>query len=109
MKSFYDYHNAPPTEVMPGFRGKFLHGDNMTTVFWEIDEGSVLPEHSHVHEQIATVLKGKFELVIDGQAKVLEPGMTAIIPSNAVHSGKAITDCEINDVFSPVRDDYKFE
>ena len=109
MSAFKRFSDKPSKEVMPGFRGRFEHGDSMTMAYWEIDAGAKLPEHSHPHEQIATVYKGKLELIIDGQAQTLEPGMVALIPSNAVHSGVAITDCEVTDVFSPVREDYKFD
>ncbi len=109
MDPFRTYSSSPVHELIPGFRGKFQHGANMTIVYWEIDEGSELPEHSHEHEQIATVYEGKFELTIDGSTKILEPGMVAVIPSNAIHSGKAVTNCKLTDVFSPVREDYIFE
>jgi quercetin dioxygenase-like cupin family protein len=46
-------------------------------------------------------------LVIDGVSTVLVPGMIASIPSNVIHSGKALTNCKVTDVFSPTREDYK--
>ena len=100
--------DATEKEVMPGFRGRFIHSGKMTFAFWEIEEGSTLPEHSHPHEQVAIVNEGRFELTIAGETNVYENGRVAIIPSNAVHSGKAITDCKILDVFAPVREDYRF-
>jgi len=36
----------------------------------------------------------------------MKAGDIAVIPSNAIHSGQAITDCQLLDVFSPVREDY---
>ena len=66
-----------------------------------------MPEHNHPHEQVANVLDGRFELTIDGETRVLESGMVAIIPPNAVHSGRAISDCRILDVFYPIREDYR--
>lgn len=39
-------------EVLPGFHGKFVHSQNMTTAYWDVVAGSSLPEHAHVHEQI---------------------------------------------------------
>ena len=109
MNAFKKFSDKPLKEVMPGFRGRFEHSENVTMAFWEIDEGAVLPAHNHHHEQIATVYKGKFELTIEGETQILEPGMTAIIPSNATHSGLAHTKCKITDVFTPVREDYKFD
>ena len=94
-------------EVFPGFRGKFIHTERMTLVFWNVSKGTPLPEHSHPHEQVATMLEGEFELTIDGKTSRLTPGMVAAIPSGAIHSGRAITDCKIQDVFSPVREDYR--
>ena len=60
-----------------------------------------------MHEQVVNVLRGEFELTVDGETKHLKPNDVACIPSNAVHSGKAITDCYILDVFYPVREDYR--
>jgi quercetin dioxygenase-like cupin family protein len=68
-----------------------------------------MPIHSHIHEQVAHVLKGRFELTVGDETKVLEPGIVAVIPPNLPHGGKAITDCELLDVFHPEREDYKFE
>ncbi len=78
----------------------------MTFAYWNIKSGSELPEHSHVHEQVANVTEGTFELTIAGETKSVGPGEVTVIPSNVVHSGVAITDCKILDVFCPVREDY---
>jgi quercetin dioxygenase-like cupin family protein len=94
-------------EIIKGFKGRFFHANSFTIAFWEIEEGSELPEHSHIHEQSTHVIEGKLEMVIDGAISVLEPGMIANIPSNVIHSGKALTNCKVTDVFSPIREDYK--
>ena len=95
-------------EVFPGFHGRFIHSDKMTLAFWEILKGSSVPEHDHHHEQVVNVLEGEFELIVDGVRHILSPGMVVTIPSHARHSGTAITDCKILDIFSPVREDYVF-
>jgi len=35
------------------------------------------------------------------------PGVVYVIPPQARHSGRGITDCRVLDVFSPARDDYR--
>lgn len=94
-------------EIIPNFFARFIHTEHNTIGYLEVKSGAILPEHSHIHTQITRVTEGKFELTINNETKVYEPGMVAIIPPNVVHRGKAITDCKLTDIFSPVRDDYK--
>ena len=104
---FVDLSGLNEREVVPGFHGKFVHSDNMTTSFWRIEAGATLPEHAHPHEQVSVVTSGKFEMTLNGEKRQLEAGTVAVIPSNVKHSGKALTDCTIMDVFYPVREDYR--
>jgi quercetin dioxygenase-like cupin family protein len=94
-------------EIIPGFEAKFIHTPSMTLSYWDVKKGSVLPNHKHVHEQVTQVEEGEFELTVGGETKVYTKGMVAVIPSWVEHSGVALTDCKIFDVFSPVREDYK--
>ena len=104
---YLDLKDIVEREIVPGYRAKFVHSENMTLAYWDVDSGAELPEHSHPHQQIANVLEGKFELTVDGESRVLEPGQVAVIPSGVPHSGKAVTSCRLLDVFHPVRDDYR--
>jgi quercetin dioxygenase-like cupin family protein len=103
---FLRLENITEKEPMPGFRARFVHSENMTFAFWDIKEGAELPEHAHHHEQVAKMLEGQFELTVDGESQLMEPGMVAVIPANVAHSGRAIADCKIIDTFYPVREDY---
>lgn len=94
-------------EIIPGFSAKFIHTPSMTLSYWDVKKGAVLPNHKHVHEQVTQVEEGEFELTVGGQTKVYTKGMVAIIPSWVEHSGVALTDCKICDIFAPVREDYK--
>lgn len=104
---FISLGNLKVSEPVPGFKVKFVHSERTTIAFWNITEGSVLPSHNHFHEQVSIVTLGELELTVEDKTQVMKPGMTAIIPSSAMHSAKALTYCEVTDVFSPVRDDYK--
>jgi quercetin dioxygenase-like cupin family protein len=94
-------------EIVPGFIGKFIHTDRMTVSLWKVTSGTRLPLHSHPHEQVTVVVRGRLEMNLAGSVKVLEPGIVASIPPDAEHSGCALCDCDVIDVFSPVREDYR--
>ena len=96
-----------PREIFPGFQGRFIHSSNMTFAYWEAKKDSLVPVHSHVHEQVVNMLEGSMELIVSGEKHVLKPGSVLVIPSNAVHSGKTYADCKILDVFFPIREDYR--
>jgi quercetin dioxygenase-like cupin family protein len=105
---FIGFNTITPKEVIKGYHGRFIHTETMTMAFWEVEEGAIIPVHHHIHEQICQVLEGKFELTVDGEPSVYEPGGVVVIPSNVPHGGVAITNCKLMDMFSPVREDYKF-
>lgn len=104
--SVYDLNNQPIRELIPGFHGQFVHTDNVTVAYWNIEAGAVLPEHSHIHEQVTSVLHGEFELTVAGETHRLLPDSVAVVPSNTVHSGRAVTSCRLVDVFHPARPEY---
>jgi len=94
-------------EILPGFEARFVHTASMTLSYWDVKKGAVLPNHKHIHEQVTQVEEGEFELTVGGETNVYTKGMVAVIPSMTEHSGIALTDCKIFDIFSPVREDYK--
>ena len=59
----------PSKELMPGYHGKMVHGNQLTWAFWTVEKGAVVPEHQHPHEQIMHVVEGDFEFTLDGKQK----------------------------------------
>ena len=103
----YSLNTMAPREIMPGFNGRMVHGDKMSLAFWEVREGAEVPPHQHEHEQIMHVLEGQFEFTLDGHTGTYGPGDIVLIPSGAMHSGKALTACRLLDAFAPVREEYR--
>lgn len=94
-------------EIFPGLRARLIHSDYVTHSWVEIEPGATFPEHHHPHEQIVSVLAGELQLVVDGIAHTLTPGMVFVIPPNVRHSGGSATGCRVLDAFAPVREDYR--
>jgi quercetin dioxygenase-like cupin family protein len=106
--AFVELKDLLSKEIIKGYSARSIHTGTMTLVYWTVEPGASIPLHTHIHEQVAHVLQGKFELTVDGETRILEPGVVAVIPPNIPHGGKAGTACELLDVFHPEREDYKF-
>jgi quercetin dioxygenase-like cupin family protein len=102
-----ELNTIPVKEIVPGYAARFIHTEQMTFSYLDVRAGAALKEHSHPHEQVAHVLEGEFELTLAGEPIRFGPGQVIVIPSNVPHSGLAITDCKLLDVFCPVREDYR--
>lgn len=104
---FRHFSDIATKEVAPGFFSKLIHTDTNTLNFIEVKAGSSISLHQHIHEQCSFAIEGKFEMTVNGDTQILEPGFFAIIPSNVQHGGRAVTDCKLLDIFTPVREDYR--
>jgi quercetin dioxygenase-like cupin family protein len=105
--SFLKLSDLDPKNPFSGFSFRIVHTDRMTVAYVTGDADSAVAEHAHPHEQICNVIDGELELTVGGETRVLKQGLVAVIPSNVPHSARALTDCKIIDVFSPVREDLK--
>lgn len=90
-----------------GIKSNILaYGGSLMSVENRFDKDAIAAEHKHEHEQIAYLVKGRFNFFVGDEKYVLEPGDSVYIPSNAVHGGSAIEDSIILDIFTPVRSDF---
>ena len=96
----------PAEQLNPKVRRKHIHTQNMTFARLEIEQGAVVPEHHHVHEQVATVERGALKFFIDGREEILRAGQSIAIPPDVPHAVEALEDTVVVDVFSPFRDDW---
>lgn len=79
----------------------------MTLTHWRIEEGALLPEHTHPHEQISLLLEGELIIRLPDEEVTLLPGKVLVIPGGLAHSGQAVSDCIVVDIFSPPREEYR--
>jgi quercetin dioxygenase-like cupin family protein len=96
-----------PVELVPGARARTPYGAKLMLSYLELDEGCVIPEHSHPHEQGGMLLEGRMELSIGDETKICAPGDMFIIPANTPHAARPVGGpAVVLDVFSPLREDY---
>jgi quercetin dioxygenase-like cupin family protein len=98
----------PATPIWEGIIARSVHGDRVTLSIVELDPGAVVAEHSHEHEQLGMVIRGRMDFRVGDERRVLGPGETWRIPGNTPHQATAGPEgAVVIDVFAPVRSDFR--
>ncbi len=72
----------------------------------EFQKGAVGSIHAHYHSQASYVVSGKFEVMINGDRKVLKTGDSFYIEPDADHGAICLEAGILIDTFSPMRADF---
>ena len=108
---FIDLASAPTIQQMSGLETTILtglHGEKMMMVLNATLPGHTVPTHSHPHEQIGMVYRGKAFLKIGEEERMVQAGDFYRIPSDVPHSDRCIGEEPfiMLDVFYPTREDF---
>ena len=103
---FVDTSKLKVIERLPGWYGRYFHSSSMTFAHYNFVRGSSIHEHFHPQEEVYEVIDGVLEVAIDGETQIVRPGVVAIVPSNARHSVKALTDGRAIIVDYPLRREF---
>lgn len=96
------YHDA-----LPGIQKKTLvWGKTTLMAEFLLAAGSILPAHSHPHEQTGYLVRGHMTLTIGEDRFDVVPGDSWNIPSSVEHNAEIHEDSVAIEIFSPVREDY---
>jgi len=91
--------NAEPVEfnesVIPGVTIRWLIKENdgakrFAMRYFELEKGTVIPEHHHPWEHEIFVLKGRVLITEDNEERVVEEGTAVFIKPDTPHSYKNI-------------------
>jgi len=85
---------------------QFVVGQNIMVARVLMKKGCIVPEHSHMNEQITYILEGALKFWIDGKEIVVGAGEVLTIPPDMPHRAEALADTVDLDVFSPPRADW---
>ena len=102
-----DWDKIPVENVSEGIERQMVVGQNMMVCRFRFAPNVVTPEHTHPHEQITMVMKGKVKFFVDGIPHMMSPGDVLHFPPHNLH-GATMLDEEVIliDVFSPIREDF---
>jgi quercetin dioxygenase-like cupin family protein len=105
---FFGAADSQAIEMLPGVTRKMLScGEHMMVVKVVLARGSVVPMHSHPHEQTGHVRSGRLRFWIGEEERVLGPDEGYAVPPYLQHACEALEDTIAIDTFSPPREEYR--
>jgi quercetin dioxygenase-like cupin family protein len=107
VSAFDDLGSISPHRIWDGLAARVVEGERMSMIVAELDAGTVVPEHSHDHEQMGVLVSGSLTFRIGDEERVLEAGGTWCVPSGVPHSVTTGPDgAVLVEVFAPTRADW---
>jgi len=104
---FYKVNEMGYRQSLPGVLFKTLvYGEKTLFTEFKLDANSIVPKHSHPHEQTGYLVEGRLRFTIGQQTFEAVPGDAWCIPGNMEHQVEALENALAIEVFSPVREDY---
>jgi len=103
----YKKNNDGYKSLIAGIDFKTLvYGTHTSLHEFKLSGGSIIPKHSHIHEQTGYMISGKIKFILDDEEFLSEPGDSWCIPGNVDHEVHVLEDSVAIEVFSPVRQEY---
>lgn len=99
--------DVSPTHPEDGLERQVLAwSEQMMLVRHQMRPGWKGARHSHPHEQMVYVIRGRLRFVRDQQTCELGAGDSIVVPGGVEHEASAIEESEVLDFFTPFRQDY---
>jgi len=96
-----------PETIADGIERQMVYGENVMVCRLTLAPNVVTAVHSHPHEQITMVERGRVRFSINGQEREAGPGDVLHFAPGIPH-GATMLDEEVVliDIFSPIREDF---
>ncbi|MDA8049358.1 MAG: cupin domain-containing protein [Rhodospirillales bacterium] len=95
---FYDLDDIPEELVTPKHStalGRLITGEQVEFGILRFKAGEGAKMHSHPHEQVVYMLRGRMRVTLDSEVMEIGPGQAALFPSNAPHKTDVLEDAEV--------------
>jgi quercetin dioxygenase-like cupin family protein len=106
----YRWEELPLEQLKPDLGRRLVSVERMMLAQVYLEEGAIVPKHSHENEQLTYILEGTLRLWLgeDGAEEVFDvrAGEVLHIPPHVPHRAEALENTLDVDVFSPPRADW---
>jgi quercetin dioxygenase-like cupin family protein len=104
---FIEIGQVAPQEIWDGVVARSIHGERVTMALIELAPNSLVPEHSHVHEQVGILVRGLFRFRVGSDTRELGPGETWRIRGGVPHEVEVGPEgAVVVEIWSPPRNDW---
>jgi unsaturated pyranuronate lyase len=101
---YLDIDRLEMVEFVSGLQFRPVVGERMMVNFVRYEPNTAAPTHTHSEEQVTFVIDGEFEFDLDGDVRLLRPGMAVHVPPGVPHGARTLgSTCFEVDVFAPPR------
>jgi quercetin dioxygenase-like cupin family protein len=102
-----DWSSIPVRRIATGIDRQMIWGERLMVCRLRFDPHVVTAVHSHPHEQITLVERGRVRFTIGGADRIAAAGDVLHFPSNIAHGATMLDDeVVLVDIFTPVREDF---
>ena len=106
MLKHFRWNEVENEKMNPLIDRQMITGQELMLARIVLKKGAVVPEHSHVNEQLTYIVEGALKFTIEGKEIVVRAGEVLCIPPNLPHKAEAVEDTLDVDVFYPPRQDW---
>jgi len=98
--------NTEWQQMTPEIRRKILPpGQQMMSMLVEFKKGGFGTAHSHPHEQLGYIIRGKVKMILGSEEIIAVEGEQVLVPGDVPHSILALEDSLVLESFTPLRHD----
>jgi len=102
-----DWSSIPVERIAEGVERQMIWGDRVMVCRLRIAAHTITAVHSHPHEQITLVERGRARFTVAGQERVTRAGDVLHFPAHCEHGATMLgEEVVLIDIFSPVREDF---
>src|SRR5436305_12181211 len=86
------WNDVEQEKLNPLLDRQMITGENLMLARVLLKKGCVVPEHSHVNEQLTYIVEGALKFWIDGKEIIVAVGEVLCIPTNMPRKAEALED-----------------
>lgn len=106
-KALVEDKDIPWEDLGNGVKRKIMaYNDGMMILKVSFEKGGIGELHHHPHTQGSYISRGKFEVSIADEKKILSAGDVFFVNPNLVHGVLCLEEGELVDIFNPKREDF---